>query len=41
MGEPNGPVNLLDDGLTVEHTTEVIDGVEHDVYTVVALVPGD
>jgi len=41
MGEPNGPVNLLDDGLTVEHSTEVIDGVEHDVYTVVALVPGD
>lgn len=41
MGEPNGPVNLLDDGLTVEHSTEIIDGVEHDVYTVVALVPGD
>ena len=41
MGEPNGPVNLLDDGLTVEHSTEAIDGVEHDVYTVVALVPGD
>ena len=41
MGEPGGPVNLLDDGLTVEHTTEIIEGVEHDIYTVVALTPSE
>ena len=36
MGEPGGPVNLLDSGFHTVKTTEVIDGVEHDIYTVVA-----
>lgn len=36
MGEPGGPVNLLDEGFTITLSKETIDGVEHDVYTVVA-----
>lgn len=35
MGEPSGPVNLLDPGFHTVKTTETIDGVEHDIYTVV------
>lgn len=36
MSEPGGPVNLLDPGFHTVKTTELIDGVEHDIYTVVA-----
>ncbi len=35
MSEPGGPVNLLDPGYHIEHTTEIIDETEHDIYTVV------
>ena len=36
IGEPGGPVNLLDDGFTTVLAKEIIEGVEHDIYTVVA-----
>ena len=35
MSEPGGPVNLLDPGYHIEHTTEIIDETEHDIYTVI------
>jgi len=35
MSEPGGPVNLLDPGYHTVKTTEIIEGVEHDIYTVV------
>ena len=36
IGEPGGPVNLLDDGFNTVLSNEIIEGVEHDIYTVVA-----
>ena len=35
-GEPGSPVNLLDPGFHTVKTTELIDGVSHDIFTVVA-----
>ena len=35
-GEPNGPVSFVADGYGVVESTEMIDGIEHKVYTVQA-----